>query len=97
MSRRGDFSVSGSSTAGVTSVSASSGTTIDVTVSGGDLASFDGTVGLNLVGGQNIEDSVGNALPDAEPVTDETYLLDNTAPSLTSFCASNAFGRVNEF
>ena len=67
----GDFSVDGSTSATVTGVSASSGTTIDVTVSGGDLASFDGTVGIDLSGSQDIADSVGNALPAGEPSTDE--------------------------
>ena len=86
----GDFSVNGSTTATVTSVSASSGTTIDVTVSGGDLAGFDGSVGLNLDGSQDITDGVGNALPSGEPSTDESYTLDNTAPTLLSFAPPDA-------
>ena len=56
-----------------------------MTVSGGDLAGLNGTVGLDLAGGQNITDVAGNALPAGEPATDETYLLDNTAPVLTAF------------
>jgi hypothetical protein len=77
-----DFAISGS-TAGVTGVSPVSGSVYDVTVSGGNLATFNGTVGLNLAGAQNITDPVGNALPAGEPATDETYELDNQAPSVT--------------
>ena len=39
----------------------------------------------NLAGGQDITDPAGNALPAGEPATDESYLLDNTAPVLTAF------------
>ena len=41
--------------------------------------------GLDLAAGQNITDAVGNALPAGEPATDESYLVDNTAPVLTAF------------
>ncbi|MDA1014323.1 MAG: Ig-like domain-containing protein [Planctomycetota bacterium] len=76
-----DFSVNGTTTVTVTNVSMFSATQFDVTVSGGNLASFNGNVGLNLASGQNITDAVGNALPNGEPATDEVYLLDNTAPT----------------
>ena len=75
-----DFVVTGTS-ATVQSVSAASGMSIDITVSGGDLASYNGTVGLNYAASPSIADSAGNALPNTEPSTDETYTLDNTAPS----------------
>lgn len=75
-----DFAVTGS-TATVQSVSAASGASIDVTVSGGDLASLNGSVGLNYSGSMSITDAAGNALPSTEPSTDETYTLDNIAPS----------------
>ena len=78
-----DFSASG--TTGTISVSQVSASTYDVTISSGDLASLDGVVGLNLAAGQNIVDLVGNALPNNEPTTDETYSVDNTAPVATSF------------
>jgi Ca2+-binding RTX toxin-like protein len=55
----------------------------DLTISGGDLADQDGTVGLDLADGQDVVDPAGNALPTAEPSTDETYTVDNTAPSVT--------------
>ncbi|MGB0564613.1 MAG: DUF4347 domain-containing protein, partial [Spirulinaceae cyanobacterium] len=75
-----DFTVNGS-TATVTNVTQVNASTYNITVSGGNLASFNGTVGLNLAGGQNIQDLAGNALPGTEPSTDQTYTLDNAAPT----------------
>jgi len=75
-----DFAVNGTTTAtvsGVDTADAGAGLLWDVTVSGGDLAGFSGVVGLDLAGGQDITDLVGNALPGGEPGTDETYTLDN--------------------
>ncbi|MCJ7548605.1 MAG: sortase, partial [Anaerolineae bacterium] len=80
-----DFAVDGSTTAAVTGVASVDPSTYDVTVSGGDLASFNGTVGLDLASGQDISDLAGNPLPDSEPATDEVYLLDNAGPFLTAF------------
>ena len=74
-----DFSVTGGTTATVTTVTAISATVYDITVSGGDLADFNGTVGLDLSVSQNITDPVGNNLPLQEPATDETYTLTNDA------------------
>ncbi len=84
-----DFAVSGAATATITNVSAISASQYDVTVSGGDLASFNGTVGLDLSGAVSIADLLGNALSTTEPATDETYLVDNAAPSTTSFTRQN--------
>jgi LPXTG-site transpeptidase (sortase) family protein len=78
----GDFVVNGATTATITLVTQISGTVYEITVSGGDLAGFNGTVGLDLSGSQDITDSVGNALPGGEPATDETYVVDNTAPTV---------------
>ena len=62
----------------------------DITVSGGDLITYNGTVGLDLAGGQNIQNILGTALPAGEPTTDELYTLDNTPPpALTSFTRYN--------
>ena len=55
--------------------------TYQVTASGGDLASLNGVVGLNLSAAAAISDSAGNVLAIAEPATDETFTLDNTAPT----------------
>jgi LPXTG-site transpeptidase (sortase) family protein len=78
----GDFIVNGT-TATVTGVAAVTGSSIyDITVSGGDLANLNGTVGLDLAAGQNITDLAGNPLPGGEPATDETYLLNNSYPTV---------------
>lgn len=78
-----DFAVNSSSTATVTAVNAVSATQYDVTVSGGNLASFNGSVGLNFAASPTIADLAGNAVPNTEPSTDEVYTLDNTAPTVT--------------
>ncbi|QTA78941.1 Immunoglobulin-like fold-containing protein [Desulfonema limicola] len=80
----GDFAVSSISTAVVTGVIVITPNSVfDVTISGGNLASFNGSAGLNLSLTQNISDTAGNPLPSAEPGTDETYIIDNTAPAVT--------------
>jgi len=76
----GDFEVTGS-TASVTDVVAVSTSVYNLTVSGGNLATYNGVVGINLAAGQDIADLADNALPAGEPTTDETYTLDNTPPT----------------
>ena len=86
-----DFAVSGVSgvTINASAVGAST-TEYDVTVSGGDLANFNGTVALSLGGSQNIQDLLGNALTNtAIAGTNETYTVDNTAPTLSSVARQN--------
>src|SRR5262249_19529932 len=78
-----DFSVNSTTTATVTNVSLVSAGVYDVTVSGGSLASFNGTVNLNPAAGQNITDLANNALPAGEPATDQTYTVDNSVPTVT--------------
>ncbi|MEM7017980.1 MAG: Calx-beta domain-containing protein, partial [Pseudomonadota bacterium] len=80
-----DFAVNGTTTAGVTAVTPVSASVYDVTVSGGDLASFNGVVGLNFAAAPVIQDLGGNGLPNTEPGTDQTYMVDNMGPSTTSF------------
>jgi hypothetical protein len=77
----GDFAVTGT-TATVTNVNSVNARTYDVTVSGGNLAGLNGTVGLDLASGQDIRDLAGNTLPDTEPATDEVYVVDNTIASV---------------
>ncbi|WP_442506622.1 choice-of-anchor D domain-containing protein [Novipirellula sp. SH528] len=78
-----DFVVAGTTgTVGVTQVTSSQ---YEVTVSGGDLAGLNGPVDLNLAAAPIIFDLAGNALPSTQPATDETYLVDNTNPVVTSF------------
>ena len=74
-----DFTVTGT-TATITGFTGTG--PYDITLSGGNLANFSGTVGLNLAAGQNIADPAGNPVPAAEPATDEIYTLDNAAPAL---------------
>ena len=76
-----DFTVNGTTTAAVTNVSPISGSVYDATISGGDLAEFNGDVGLDLSDDQDIADVLGNALPPGEPGIDETYLVDNSNPT----------------
>ena len=80
-----DFTVSGT-TATVTNVAPVGDAPLahDVTISGGDLASFNGTVTLGFASGQNIGDENGNALATTRPTqtNDNSYLADNTAPTV---------------
>jgi autotransporter-associated beta strand protein len=83
-----DFVVTGT-TGTITAVNPISGSEYGITISGGDLANLNGTVGLNLAAGQDIRDLSSNALAAGEPPIDETYTLDNTAPSAISFVRQN--------
>ncbi|WKZ54121.1 MAG: lamin tail domain-containing protein [Anaerolineales bacterium] len=67
-----------STTATVAGVSPINNSVYDVTVSGGDLAGFNGKVGLDLNSSTNIKDFVGNFLVLQEPSVDETYTVSNT-------------------
>ncbi|WP_418642631.1 tandem-95 repeat protein [Vibrio chaetopteri] len=83
-----DFEVSGT-TASVTSVSAASGSSVDVTVSGGNLADYSGGVSLSIAAGNNLQDSSGNSLSSSAPTSAESYSLDNDAPLFTSVSDSS--------
>ena len=54
-----------------------------VVISGGDLANFNGDVSLDFSPSMNITDLAGNAVANVEPATDQTYTVDNTAPTVT--------------
>ena len=71
-----DFLVTGT-TATISNITTVDGRTYDITVTGGNLAGLNATVGLDLAGGQDITDLAGNALPNTDPTTDETYVLVN--------------------
>ncbi len=74
-----DFAVNSTSTATITAVAqVGTSNSFEVTVSGGNLASFNGTVGLNLSALNNIKDLAGLALPTTEPATDEIYTVSNS-------------------
>jgi hypothetical protein len=88
-----DFNAHGATTATVTNVTpvgGSGGTQYDVTVSGGNLAGFNGVVGLDLKIGQNITDLVGNPLPFTEPAIDQTYTVDHLPPASFAFAGEYA-------
>ncbi len=53
----------------------------DLTVSGGDLALLNGTVGLNLARSSRITDLASNPMPIIEPLIDEVYQLENPPPT----------------
>ncbi len=79
-----DFVVAGESTAEVTQVVAVHGTgeiLYEVTVSGGDLSGFDGVVGIGLSESQDIQDVLGNPLASVMPGINESFVVDNTAPT----------------
>ena len=78
-----DFSVSGTtgSITGITQVTEN--LIFELTLSGGDLADYNGTVAIALDGGQNIADESGNALSTKSPAINETYTLDNLCPTVT--------------
>jgi hypothetical protein len=69
-------------TASVTGVTGS-GSVYDITISGGDLAVFNGVVGLNFVPVPSIQDSAGHLLPGTSPVANETYEIDHVVPTVT--------------
>ncbi|RNF75562.1 DUF4347 domain-containing protein, partial [Marinomonas rhizomae] len=81
-----DFAVSGT-TGTVTNVTSAGGNAYDVTVSGGNLVSYNGNVTLSFAGGQNITDSANtpNALTTTTPTgtNNANYTLDNTVSAPT--------------
>lgn len=79
----GDFSATG--TTGTLTLNSVSASVYDVIISGGNLPNLNGTVGLNLNPGHNIVDLGSNPLSNTVPSINETYTLDNTAPSILSF------------
>src|SRR5262249_45358697 len=81
-----DFVVTGGTTATATHVALVSPGVLDVTVSGNNLANFNGTVGLALMagGGATIQDTAGNALTNFTTTgSSTTYTEDNPPPSST--------------
>ncbi len=70
------FVVSGGSTAGVNftqEVNGTHQTVFEVWVLGGNIASFSGSIGLNVSPNPRILDLAGNVLVSAEPGVDQTY------------------------
>ena len=77
-----DFGVTG--TTALVTVAEISELVYHVTVSGGDLAGVDTTVTLSFNSAQDIIDAEDNSLVHTTPTTtnDNTYVVDNTAPSV---------------
>ncbi len=91
-----DFTVSGSS-ASATSVNQVSADVYEVTASGGDLASYDGVVGLSVSGSASIEDTSSNALTNSNATgATQSYTLDNSAPSVTAFARNTPTEAITE-
>jgi len=88
-----DFTVSGT-TATVTNVVSAGANRYDITVSGGDLAAYNGIATLSFAPGQNITDGAENALTNTTPtgVNNNSYTLDNTAPAVASVNSTTADG-----
>ena len=85
-----DFMVTGTTaTLTVTAITSMTGV-YDVTASGGDLASLDGTVTLAFATDQNIVDPSDNTLTATTPTgaNDPTFELDNTVPTFVSGTAN---------
>ncbi|AKS40465.1 S8 family serine peptidase [Wenzhouxiangella marina] len=72
-----DFDIVGTTAVG--SFMPVNASTYQITLSGGDLADLNGTVGLNLSFSQDVRDTVGNFLGTVEPAIDETYSIVNGA------------------
>ena len=85
-----DFVITGTTaTLTVTAVTSMTGV-YDVTASGGDLASLNGTVTLAFAANQNIVDPSDNTLTATTPTgaNDPTFELDNTVPTFVSGTAN---------
>ena len=83
-----DFAITGTpaTTATITGVTVDSNNVYDVTASGGNLASYEGSVQLSFVSTHDIDDANGNDLVASPTPTDtnqDTFVLDNTAPTVT--------------
>ena len=82
----GDSTVSGTD-APVTVITVSvSKTAYDEMVSGGDLASLNGSVALSLARGQDIQDMAGHDMVNTRPrgTNQSTYVVENRGPQLAS-------------
>jgi predicted outer membrane repeat protein len=80
-----DFNINASptTTAAISAVTQITPSLYEITVSGGNLATYNGVISLDLAIGQNIIDPAGNTLSAVEPATDETYTVDTVSPTVT--------------
>ncbi|MDY8136800.1 beta strand repeat-containing protein [Aquimarina sp. 2201CG5-10] len=78
-----DFQASGLTTPTI-SAADQGGNLYHVTISGGDLANFNGTVNLGFAVAQDITDTAGNPLTNTSPIDPvENYTVDNNAPTVS--------------
>lgn len=79
-----DFSVIGT-TATITNIVSAGSNGWDLTLSGGDLSSLDGTVTLAFNGAHAVQDTAGNELTATVPsgADEHSYVVDNIAPTLS--------------
>ncbi len=79
-----DFIVNSTSTATISGIQQVTGDTYRITVSGGDLADFNGYVSMDFANTQNITDLAGNLMTWTNLVPDEAYLVDNLRTAIIS-------------
>ena len=81
-----DFGVSNTTATLTVAAVTGSESQYDVTASGGNLADRNHTVTLSIRSGHNITDKAAtpNALTNRTPGSNESYVVDNTAPTVTS-------------
>jgi hypothetical protein len=77
---------------GETILTSGSADTYNVTVSGGDLANFNGSVDLDFAASPSIADLAGNPLTNTTVGFDQHYVMDNIAPTVTNVTSSTANG-----
>ena len=84
-----DFTMSGT-TATLTLSEVTAATVYDVTASGGDLDNLEATVTLSFSNNKDITDTASNDLTKTMPtgVNDNTYVMDNTAPTIVRALAT---------
>ena len=91
-----DFTVTGTF-ASVTAVTAAGANAYDVTISGGNLATVDGTITLGFAGGQAITDAAGNPLaPNSSPSYWDFLGPGNLSPQFSygASLAMNSWGNI---
>lgn len=86
-----DFTLTGTAASGGvigTPTSVAGSIVFDIQVTG--LASNNGTLDLDFAAGQDITDLADNALTNTTPTSEETYVIDNTLPTVTSILRTSS-------
>ena len=92
-----DFAVS-NTTGGTITVTGSDGdTSYEVTASGGDLPTLNGTVTLSIDTGHNIADPAGNRVEDTAPIgANQSYRVDNKRPIVSEVTAIGGISTLTD-